>query len=848
MATVYLAQDLRHDRQVAIKVLREDLGAVLGPERFLAEVRTTARLQHRHILPLLDSGQAGNNLYYVTPFVAGESLRERLGRHGPLQLEDAIQIAREVADALGAAHLLGIVHRDIKPENILLQGGHALVADFGIALAVQQAGGSRMTQTELSLGTPQYMAPEQAMGERTVDHRADIYALGAVTYEMLVGEPPFTGATVQIVVAKMMTERPVSPSALRDTIPAEVEAAVLRALGRLPGDRFASAADFASALGAPAGSHPGPRPAESRRRWTEPVLALVAVAALIAAAVGWMRPGRAVPATPTFGALMPPPGRQFAIQNSFGALSPDGRRFAFISTTPSGDRQLWLRDLAAPAADSLPNTTGAEAPFWAPDGRSVGYLAQAKVWRLDLDGTSPRPICDAPLARSAAWGSLGDIVVLSSRTVRLGRADGTGCSPRPGDSLPNGIAWTVSFFPDGRRFLVATDRDPTDSTLRGALIGRVDRPGLAPGFPGITAGQIVAPDVLVYATLGSDQLLAQRFDPERLEFVGSALPLGAARNFNGFYAFAASGRAVLYLSPVGLSAREMTTTGVTKVLDPGAAVWTLDLAHDGRLVAYGGYGLWIYDRVRETPRRISDSATMFPVWGPGDTTIAVWQASPGLRCSLVLVDLLREHNINVSDSTKGCFFPSDWTRDGRHLVLTRQPDPAKPRSEIWRWSQADRTFTPEYSSPAASVSAGRVSPDGRWLAYVSDETGGLQVFIRPFLRPGPSQRVSAAGGANPRWSWNGRWLLYITPDGQIMRVAVPSGDRLNIGRPERKLLITERDLHFFSAAEFQLPSTPFMVTPDPDRFLILMAGANGPQAEMILDWMTLLDSTRARPK
>jgi serine/threonine-protein kinase len=208
MATVYLARDLKHDRDVAIKVLHPDLGAALGGDRFLSEIKTTARLQHPHILPLLDSGEADTLLYYVMPYVTGETLRARLEREHQLPIDEAVRIAREVADALGAAHALGIIHRDIKPENILLQGGHALVADFGIALAVQSASSARMTQTGLSLGTPQYMSPEQAMGERVIDARADVYALGAVTYEMLTGDAPFTGSTVQAIVAKVMSAAP----------------------------------------------------------------------------------------------------------------------------------------------------------------------------------------------------------------------------------------------------------------------------------------------------------------------------------------------------------------------------------------------------------------------------------------------------------------------------------------------------------------------------------------------------------------------------------------------------------------------------------------------------------------
>src|SRR4051812_23700092 len=219
MAPLYLAHDLKHDRDVAIKILPPDLGAALGSERFLTEIRTTARLQHPHILPLLDSGGAGGMLYYVMPLVSGETLRARLERERQLPIDDALRITREVADALEYAHGLGIIHRDIKPENVLLQAGHALVADFGIALAVQQAGGQRMTQTGLSLGTPQYMSPEQAMGERTIDGRSDIYSLGAVLYEMLTADAPFTGSSVQAIVARVLSERPTSVRTLRDTVP-----------------------------------------------------------------------------------------------------------------------------------------------------------------------------------------------------------------------------------------------------------------------------------------------------------------------------------------------------------------------------------------------------------------------------------------------------------------------------------------------------------------------------------------------------------------------------------------------------------------------------------------------------
>ena len=218
MATVYLAEDLRHDRRVAVKVLRPELAAVIGAERFLAEIKLTANLQHPHILPLFDSGEADSFLYYVMPFVEGESLRDRLRREKQLPVDDAVRIASEVASALDYAHRHGVIHRDIKPENILLHDGRALVADFGIALAASKAGGTRMTETGMSLGTPHYMSPEQAMGEREITARSDVYALGAVLYEMLTGDPPFTGSTAQAIVARVVTEspRPLSAAAAHD--------------------------------------------------------------------------------------------------------------------------------------------------------------------------------------------------------------------------------------------------------------------------------------------------------------------------------------------------------------------------------------------------------------------------------------------------------------------------------------------------------------------------------------------------------------------------------------------------------------------------------------------------------
>jgi len=252
MATVYLAQDLKHGRPVAIKVLAPELAAALGRERFLREIETAARLSHPHILPLHDSGEADGFLYYVMPYVAGESLRDRLNRELQLPIEDAVTIAGEVATALSYAHSRDVVHRDVKPENILLSEGQAIVADFGIAGAIDAAGGGKLTRTGIVLGTPAYMSPEQGAGDRALDGRSDVYSLGCLLYEMLAGEPPFTGPTAQAIIAKRFTDPVPSVRRLRETVPVPMDQAIAKALARAPADRFATPHQFAEALRASA--------------------------------------------------------------------------------------------------------------------------------------------------------------------------------------------------------------------------------------------------------------------------------------------------------------------------------------------------------------------------------------------------------------------------------------------------------------------------------------------------------------------------------------------------------------------------------------------------------------------
>ena len=358
MATVYLAQDLKHRRQVAIKVLRPELAAALGRERFLREVTTTANLRHPHILPLFDSGEAGEFLFYVMPLVEGESLAGRLAREKQLPLEDALRIAREVADALDHAHAHGLIHRDIKPANILLENGHAVVADFGIARAITAAGGEALTETGLSLGTPLYMSPEQAAGEPSMDGRSDQYALGCVLYEMLAGEPPFTGRTAQAILARRLGE-PVPPlRTVRESVPINVEQAINRALSKAPADRFATARQFAEALaepGAAVARGPGPR---AGRRWPWIATAAGVLAVLLGVALVRFRRSPSARLDPSLMAVFP--FRLIGTDTSYNALREGMVDFLEVKFSGAGGARVvpartavaaWRRTVGAQGED-----------------------------------------------------------------------------------------------------------------------------------------------------------------------------------------------------------------------------------------------------------------------------------------------------------------------------------------------------------------------------------------------------------------------------------------------------------------------------------------------------------------
>ena len=378
MATVYLAEDLRHERKVALKVLKPELAAVVGAERFLAEIKTTANLQHPHILPLFDSGEADGFLYFVMPHVEGDTLRDKIDREKQPSIEEALKITEKVASALEHAHKHGVVHRDIKPGNILLNPeGEPTVADFGIALAVAHAGGGRVTETGLSVGTPHYMSPEQATGDRDVDPRTDIYALGCVLYEMLTGEPPYQGATAQAVLAKILTDPAPAPTRVRVSIPPNVDAAIRRALEKLPADRFASAQEFAGALSDPGfrhGEEADPGVAAGRGQLTPLAMVTTGVALILALALGRALLRLDPPQPVIRVSVSIPEAQALNPAQAWLDLSRDGSLMVYRGA----NGMLWARRWDTLDSVPIPGTDGATRSVISPDGLEVVTCPQKR--------------------------------------------------------------------------------------------------------------------------------------------------------------------------------------------------------------------------------------------------------------------------------------------------------------------------------------------------------------------------------------------------------------------------------------------------------------------------------------
>ena len=639
MATVYLADDLKHERKVALKVLKPELAAVVGAERFLAEIKVTANLTHPNILPLHDSGEADSFLFYVMPYLEGESLRDRIDREKQLPVDEAVRIATAVANALDHAHRHKVIHRDIKPANILLQDGEPVVADFGIALALGAGGGDCLTETGLSLGTPYYMSPEQATGDQPVGSSTDTYALGSVLYEMLVGEPPYPGTTTQAVLGKIIAGKPVSAMEHRPSVPANVDAAIRCAIEKLPADRFGSVQEFAKALadaGFRHGELAGVGSMHSGGVWKRVSVAITAIAIAFAALTVWSlrspEPDQLATGVATRFSVTPPPDGQ--ILGTAGlAISPDGRTVVFLAMPGRG---LFRRNLDRLETVSLPGTESAWMPFFSPDGEWIGFFDSREnmLKRIRVDGSEIQTLGPTPpTTRSAGWGEAGTIVFNSSGLGGLARIPEAGGEIQPIESSAGNLRW-LDLLPGGAAVLASQSISGESQVVLVRL--ETGEPEIL--FPGTTP-RYVAPGYVVYWREGT--LWAVPFDLERLQVTGrpTLIVQGVQAGTNGYTSFAVTENTLIYqvggIQGIGVGAplwvdREGNQEPLG--IDPGLYAWPRISPDETRVALVrsepGNQDIWIYDLVSGVSTQLTfDPAFDYsPVWTP-DSQHVVFRSS-----------------------------------------------------------------------------------------------------------------------------------------------------------------------------------------------------------------------------
>ena len=785
MATVYLAADLRHERNVALKVLKPELAAVVGAERFLAEIKTTAALQHPNILPLHDSGEAGSFLFYVMPYVEGESLRDRLDREHQLPIDDAVQIARNLAEALHYAHGKGVIHRDIKPANILLQAGKPVIADFGIALAVGAAGGGRLTETGVSVGTPHYMSPEQATGDQSVGVATDTYALGCVLYEMLAGEPPYTGTTAQAILGKIIAGEPASATKHRSSVPANVDAAVRRSLEKLPADRFRSAQEFANALSDPGfryGQPAGVTAAVGAGPWNRLAVALASLAGILAAALGWslLRPDP--PRAVTRVSVSVPSDQLYASAETRSLdLSASGSLLAYSGEDGDGVRQLVLRGLDALRANQLPIPEGARGWALSPDGREVATTVGAFSLRVvPLDGGAGRTVVADSVTCCVRWGPEGEWLYYTNRMRGLSRVPARGGSPEvltTVDSLDLDNLW-LDVLPGGKTGVFqASSLFGVDSRIMALDLDSREVKELVLGrFPRFAGGY------LFHTDSDGTTLTAIPFDSRRMAPDGPPIPvvegMPPALNVSEVqspYAISSSGTLTYFAGNRAVRRMPMWVDrdGQRQPID-SAFRGPFDyprLSPDGtKLAVSGGGAVFVKDMDDGPLTRLTFDGTVNyrPSWSPDG--IAVLYASNRMGPTATDLAMYSVRPDGVGGPVRvGPESPSaTLSRDGAWWIYRTTNLVADLGNIMAVRTGSDSEPIALVETPFQEAQA-TLSPDGRWFAYSSPRSGTREVYVRPFPEANEEIQISNGGGHSPVWGHLGRELFYL--DGSDMLVA-----------------------------------------------------------------------------
>jgi len=805
MGEVYRARDTRLGRTVAIKILHGSLAADPSfAARFAHEARTLSRIAHPNICALHDVG-LGEPTYLVLEFLEGETLADRIAR-GPLPFEDVRRLGAEICRALETAHKAGIVHRDLKPANVMLTRSGAKLLDFGIASEHGRAGTAATTRLALTqpatiIGTAAYISPEQLQG-RQADARSDLFALGAVLHECATGGRAFSGGTPAAIAAAILSSDPPPPSTLRAGLPAAFDAIVAGCLEREPDERWQSAHDIGRQLAAlpPRAAAPA-SPVGDRWRWLGAAGWTVAALALAVIAVGawaWRRaaPPAAAPASIALKVQLPANTVPVEIvEGNAIALSPDGSQLAWVAVSADTTTRIWLRPLSQVDSRPLAGTDGASTLFWSPDGKAIAFFANGLLQRLDIDGAGPIVICAVQrgVGYSGTWGAEGRILFAPIQGDAIQRVSTSGGTPEAAFVIDRAagerrIGWPW-FLPDGRSvlYMVHSEGKPAIGRL---MLARADGSTTHVGdLP--TEAQYVDPGYLVYGSRGA--LLAQRFDPTSGTLSGAPVPLASniqifppsgwggfsvARNGTiAFLTFAADSR-LTWIDAAGRAGSSLGGPG--HYLDMSPTVdWRGILA--ARMDnATGVYDIWAIDVARGTETRLTS--------GPGTNVSPLMLAASAAMIYSKATGgppLLHERDTVTGAETMlaptgGFQSAVSVTRDGGTLVYVE-------RHERGDWDILTLPLRGAHTpsalvATAANEDDGRLSPDDRVFAFVSDETGHREVYVTPFPRPATKLRLSAAGGRMPRWS-DAHTLLFLADDGRLMRTTVTFDGGVRAGAP-----------------------------------------------------------------
>jgi serine/threonine-protein kinase len=841
MALVFLARDLRHDRAVALKVLRPELSAVIGADRFLNEIRVTANLQHAHILPLFDSGAADGLLYYVMPYVEGESLRDRLTRERQLPIGEAVRLTSQVASALDYAHRRGVLHRDIKPENILIQEGQALVADFGIALALRKSGGTRLTETGLTVGTPQYMSPEQATGDRDLDARSDLYSLAAVMYEMLAGEPPFTGPTVQAIVAKLVTEHPRPICEVRDTCPQPLEAVLIQALAKLPADRFTGAGAFVEALAqvplTMTPQHPVPAVSLPSRRMRSALgWAFAVTGALALAAFGGWRVARSK--------LGPGPLR-FVVSTLGPQVDPIDNWVPTLAIEPAG-RSLVFRNgdvLQLRAFDDftprpLAGTEGASMPAFSPDGKWLAFHQDGHLRKLALAGGSIVEIATASRGPGMTWGEDGRIYFSSlGGNGGIWRVPASGGAPEPVTEVSDSASEHAHAWPQllpGGKELLFTVLGPSGGALDSRIVTEVIGSGVRRTVvEHATFGRYLTSGQLIYVS-NEGTVFGAVFDRRKSTLTGTPQPILTdvhVASWGGAALLAVADDGTLAYEP-GISAAPQIVRAVDRggrdlgVIVPAGHLDGVRLSPDGRRIAANVRApskndVWLFGPEGEPGRLTFDQAEdEFAVWSPDGRSVAYTSALASQARRLQIVAVAAGTRPRRVLTWPRHLHLSSWSRDGKWL-LGYDLSPTRGQ-DVWAIA-ADGSDSIAVAASPASESEPDFSPDGRWVAYQSDESGRMEVLVISFPDLAVKRQISLNGGRVPRWDPSGGRLYYLEGD-RLVAVPVSPTSGLRLGSDQLLFRTTAR---------------LFDVGPDGTRFVLVLPNPAlvAPGIHVVLDWV-----------